>query len=152
DDALRMDMSPAWSDEELACHEAALKAALHRLVDGIDLKAFFAERDRPRELRPAPRFGAIAGIEPGTWLAAALARRVEVPAAQGGSVRLKIGTATYEVSPAAAALLALLQEREAMTVDAAHAALGEYDIATVRRAVSELAQKGMLVEMAPEVV
>jgi hypothetical protein len=142
--ALRADVSPAWNADERRQHEAALKEAMHRLVDSLDLDVFFAAMDREREARPAANLGAIVAIDPGTWLVSALPRRVPMPPAQGGSVTLEVGTATHRLSEVAAALLALLQERDAMTVDAAHAALGEPDLDTVRRAASDLAQKGLI--------
>lgn len=142
--ALRADVSPVWNADERRQHEVALKEAMHRLVESFDLDVFFAAKDREREARPAANLGAIVAIDPGTWLASALPRRVPMPPAQGGSVTLKVGTATYQLSEAAAALLALLQERDAMTIDAAHAALGEFDLDAVRGAASNLAQKGLI--------
>lgn len=144
DAALRADVLPAWKADERRQHEAALKEAMHRLVDRLDLDVFFAAMDREREARPAANLGAIVSIEAGTWLVSALPRRVPMPPAEGGSVALGVGTATYRLSAAAAALLALLQDRDAMTVDAAHAALGELDLETVRRAATDLAQKGLI--------
>ncbi len=142
--ALRADVSPAWNADERRQHEAALKEAMHRLVDGIDLEVFLAAMDREREARPAPNLGAIIAIDSGAWLTSALPRRVPMPPARGGSVTLTVGTATYQLSEAAAALLALLQERDAMTVDAAHTALAVLDADAVRRAASDLAQKGLI--------
>jgi hypothetical protein len=142
--ALRADVSPAWSADERRQHEAALKEAMHRLVDGLDLDVFLAAMDREREARPAANLGALLAIDPGTWLASALPRRVPMPPAQGGSVTLEVGTATYRLSEAAAALLALLQDRDAMTIEAAQAVLGELDADAVLRAASDLAQKGLI--------
>jgi hypothetical protein len=142
--ALRGDVSPAWNADERRQHEAALKEAMHRLVDSLDLDVFFAAMDREREARPAANFGAILAIDPGTWLASALPRRVPMPPAQEGSVTFTVGTSTYRLSEAAAALLALLQERDAMTIDTATAVLGEFDTDAVYRAASDLAQKGLI--------
>jgi hypothetical protein len=144
DEALHADVSPAWSADERGRHEAALKQAMHRLVDGCDLQAFFAAMDREREVRPAANLGAITAIDSGAWLASALRRRVPLVPTERGSVTLKVGRATYQLSPASAALLALLQDRDAMMIDAAHAALGEFDLDAVRRAASDLAQKGLI--------
>jgi hypothetical protein len=144
DAALRADISPAWNADERRQHEAALKEAMHRLVDSLDLDVFLAAMDREREARPVANLGAILAIDPGTWLASALPRRVPMPPAQDGAVTLKVGTATYRLSEAAAALLALLQERDAMTIDAAQAILGESDSDAVHRAASDLAQKGLI--------
>jgi hypothetical protein len=142
--ALSADVSPAWNADERRQHEAALKEAMHRLVDSLDLDVFLAAMDREREARPVANLGAILAIDPGTWLASALPRRVPMPPAQDGAVTLKVGTATYRLSEAAAALLALLQERDAMTIDAAQAILGESDSDAVHRAASDLAQKGLI--------
>jgi hypothetical protein len=142
--ALRADVSPAWNTDERRQHEAALKEAMHRLVDGLDLAVFLAAMDREREARPAANLGAIVAIEPGTWLASALPRRVPMTPARDGSVTLKVGTSTYQLSEAAAALLALLQDCDAMTIDAAQTTLAELDADAVRRAASDLAQKGLI--------
>lgn len=144
DAALRADVSPAWNADGLQHHEVALKEAMHRLVDSIDLKAFLDAMDRGREARPAANLGALVAIDPGTWLASALRRRVPLVPTPGGSVELTVGGATYQLSPASAALLALLQDRDAMTMDAAQAALGEFDLETMRRAASDLAQRGLI--------
>jgi hypothetical protein len=149
DPALRADVSPDWSAEALGRHEAALKDALHRLVDEIDLEVFLDAKDRERDARPAANVGALLAIDSGTWLMSALPRRVPLPPAEHGTVTLKIGGATYQLGEAASKLLALLQDRDAMTIDAALAVLSELDLDTMRRAASSLAQKG-LIHVGPE--
>jgi predicted transcriptional regulator len=124
--------------------KARRKAALNTLVDGIDLRAFIENVDRGRAHRAAVNFGVTHEMQSGTWLRAAHPRRVGIPAAPATPNTISIGKASYELSPAAAEVLAHVQERDAVTLGAAQAALAHRSAEDVRQAVSQLAQQGLI--------
>jgi hypothetical protein len=125
----------------LAHRSAELKAALHDVVDRIDLEAFLADAEREREQRTAMNLGAGGVATPGTLLRCALSMHVALPASPDARVSFAAGGVTYELTPEAARLLAVLQDRDGLTIADAQAALGVDDL---RDAATELAQKGLV--------
>lgn len=144
DDLLRMDVFPAWDEETRLAHEGTLKETLHRLVDGIDLAAFLADSDRAADHKPAANIGAAFELSAGTWLQAAIPRQLVMPPPDAGVVAIEVAGLAYRVSDVAASLLSLLQTQGAMTLAKAQSALGEARREDVRRAVADLAHKGLI--------
>jgi hypothetical protein len=141
DDAvLRRDIF-SYAGDGLAHRGAELKAALHELVDRLDLDTFLTDADRQREQRTVMNLGAGGAIAPDTVVRCALFRRVALPAPTDTRVVFAAGGVSYELTPAAARLLAVLQDRDGLTMADAQTALGVGDL---RDEVTELARKGLV--------
>jgi hypothetical protein len=125
-------------------HAAAVEPDDVSLHLTIGLDAAVTEPNAPLGHRPAANLGLSNRIEPGTWLRCALRRRVPLPTAGSAPVDIAIAGATYRLMAPAVALLAVLQEADALTLTAAQATLSQHAMDDVRLAAGELARHGLV--------
>lgn len=119
----------------------ALRDMFHRMVDALDLDAFLADADR---LRPAARpfnLGLLQSLSPQTEVQPALRRRIDLPEAQSGDVRVMIGGTTVTLTAAERDVLAALLAADSLTVAGLEATLPGRDVHT---AVAGLARKALV--------
>jgi hypothetical protein len=134
---LRADGDPQARQED----RDALRDMFHGMVDALDLDAFLADADR---LRPAARpfnLGLLQSLSPQTEVLPALRRRIDLPDAQDGDVRLMIGGTTLTLNAAERDVLAALLSADALTVAQIEAMLPARD---VHGAVASLARKALI--------
>lgn len=135
----REDLNRLEGPEARAGRAERLRAMLRGLADNLDLDAFFADMDRAREpVRPF-NLGHVQELRPDTLVLASLRRRVPIPA--NGRLSLQGGAVT--LTPAERAVLALLLERDGLSVEGIAAALPDRANET-REAVAGLARKSLV--------
>lgn len=109
---LAADIPVYGSAEELAAHQAAMRAALHRLADGLDLNAFLAAQDQQRKPTRSLNLGLADQLTPATWVQPGLRRRLALP--PSGPVELLLDGSKFSLDAVQCAVLAALQEQDAM--------------------------------------
>jgi hypothetical protein len=144
DEALRMDIRAIQDIEQLQKHELSIKAALRGLADSLRIEDFLAWVDRRRNFRPAVNFGLGLHIDSHTWLQPAYRRRIVFSAPKDGFVIFNTGGTEHRVSMAAAELLLLIQDHDAITLSIARDKLQKSDEGELRLAARELAAKGLI--------
>jgi ribosomal protein L16 Arg81 hydroxylase len=124
DPILRMDLPRHSSAEQSRAHEAALKDALHRLIDAASMSRFLQDDDISRS--PALQT-AVTGALPqtGDVLRLTLRRRVPLPEVEpdGGPQHVTIGGEARRLSPASIEILRWLFDHDPATWGELHAAL-----------------------------
>lgn len=139
DAALRRDILPIASPEELDAQEAALRASLHRLVDRLDIRRFIADDHAGREFEPALNLGFTTPLASDTLVRPALLRRVDLPA-DGGKIVL--GDRQVSLTTDQARVLTAVLKAEIISVgDLAAGAAGIDDVPAV---VGQLAKIGLV--------
>lgn len=93
---LRQDIHPDLSEDDLDRQQSDLRDALHRMVDGLDLRRFLSDDHGSRPVHPALNLGGVGQLLTGqTVLGAVLLRRFPLPA-QGG--RVSLGGRSYDLT------------------------------------------------------
>jgi hypothetical protein len=118
--------------QERGVHQAALRAAFHRLVDAVDIDGFLAEADRERPAFRPFSLGIGQAIAPDTIVQPALRRRVPLTPGDGPHGALP---------EAERAVLALLLVEDALTMRQIAEALPAFD---VHAALEALARKALV--------
>lgn len=119
----------------------ALRDMFHRMVDALDLEAFLADADRQRPAARPFNLGFLQSLSPQTEVQPALRRRIGLPEAQGGDVRVMIGGTAVTLNAAERDVLAALLAADALTIAELEAALPGGDI---QAAVAGLARKALV--------
>ncbi|WCM28709.1 cupin domain-containing protein [Sphingomonas sp. QA11] len=141
EELFRRDISALPGREALATRQNDLRAALHRLVDTIDLDDFLAMADRQRESLKALNLGLSDPLHTDIEIRPMLRRRL--PLAED-TTQIRHGTATTPLTPVERAVLAMLLDRDASTLGALVADLPHLSEREVREAVSSLARASIV--------
>ncbi|WP_439817577.1 JmjC domain-containing protein [Zavarzinia sp. CC-PAN008] len=140
-DVLARDIDPLAPVAERRAREAELRAALHDLVDGLDLDAFLAAEDMRRQAKRPLNFGLIEALAPTTQVQPALVRCGSLLRETG---RVRAGALDVAVNEDECAVLALLLERDTLDLAGLAQALPAMAADQVRRAVAGLARKSLV--------
>ncbi len=140
EEIVRRDVHPFDDAASLAEHAEALKAALHRAVDGLDIDAFLAQ-DRTRRATPAfLNLGMDLDLSETAVLRPALRRRPDPGSDSGGP-----GGALAALDPLERRILDLLLEHDALTLAELTAALALPDAESARAAVTRLSSLSLVI-------
>jgi hypothetical protein len=120
-----------------------IRALLHRQVDALDLTCFLAMTDAGRSPCDVLDLGSGRENDPATRVQPALLRRIALPVSGGGEVRLG-GGRSARIDAAEASVLALLLERDELTVGALAEMFPAQPLPAVSAAVGRLARKGLV--------
>ena len=142
----REDINPIESAEAREQRTAALRAMLHRLADTLDLDAFLADADRQREPMRPFNLGQLQELQAETLVLASLRRRIALP--EDGN--LNLAGRTVSLVPGERAVLALLLERDGLTVAGLAAACPAMEPRAVQDAVAGLAGKALVFLFPPD--
>ncbi len=141
DPVLDADVPVYGGTEELAQREAELRAALRRLADTLDLRAFLAGQDAARSTLLPLNLGLSAELTPDTWVQPTLRRKPTLPAEGGATIIVNGVQATLD--PAERAILAALLEHDALQLSDIESRAGLPPWET-RDAVSRLARRSLV--------
>ena len=140
--AFRTDIKASVGGEGLLAQQSALRGALHRLVEELDLTTFLAANDLDRPWRRPVNLGVPDIADPAVVIRLMMRRRVPLPL--DGPVELKAGEARISLSATERAALAVLFDRDTLTIGELCGELSGIPGPEVRDAVAGLARQGLV--------
>lgn len=147
-ETLRRDLGAILAGAARGEREAALRAALHELVDGATVEDFLADQDHERPPRAIAALGAGPGggrFGPETRLISALRRRLDLAADQEGEVLLSLGPRSVRLPQFARRALVEITGRHRITVAELAASLGcAADASELTACLEDLAAKCLI--------
>jgi hypothetical protein len=145
DDLFRQDVPVAAGKSAIAEHEAALKKALHALIDRTELSSCLDGESRARPLRSFMNLGIAGPFQANTIVEPAVRRRISLDIEIAADVEVLIGGEKFLLSVPARRVLDFLIWHDESTFGAIVSAL-EPQLAEplVQRAVAELAKQSLV--------
>ncbi len=145
DSLFRQDIPVTAGETAMAAYEAALKTALHALIDQADLSGYLGRENRARPLRPFVNLGIAAPFAADLTVAPALRRRIPLDIDKEGEVEITVGGEKFRLSAPARRVLDLLLRQGELNVGTIVSALaGQLPEPLVRDAVATLARQGLV--------
>jgi hypothetical protein len=124
DPVLRRDLGSTISSAERAPRIAAVKAALHALIDDISVEAFFDDQRSSRELLPFVNAAQGCMLDPTMVLTSALRRPVDLKTDVSGEAVVVLGGRPSRLSALSRRLLAIVTAEHRIMLGALAAAVG----------------------------
>lgn len=140
EEVLRRDVTPLAGPAALREQAADLRAAMVRILDGLDLEAFLADENRKREPNCALTLGLLPLAGRGVRVAAALRRPIPLD----GDDDVEAGSFRYRLTADQKRVLAVLMERGGQTPEALAEALPALAPAAIADALAVLARKSLI--------
>jgi hypothetical protein len=145
EDIFRQDIPVTAGGDAIAAHEAALKQALHALIDRTELKGYLDADDRGRNLRPFVNLGVSSPYPADMTVAPALRRRIPLHMETDGDVEVAVDGEKFRLSAPARRVLDFLTAHEDCRFGTIVSALGsQLSEARVQQAVEELAKQSLV--------
>lgn len=119
EEVLRRDVTPLAGREALREQAVGLRAAMNRILDGLDLEAFLDDENRTRSPIDALTMGMVPLPAAGVHVVPALRR--PMPPMDGDDGAIRIGRCRYRLTADEGRVLAVLMERGSLSP----AAIGE---------------------------
>jgi hypothetical protein len=116
DATLRRDLGATLPPGERTSRDAALKSALHALIDVMSVEEFFDDQQSERELLPLMTVAQNIGPDATSVLTSALRRAVALMPDAASEVPVRLGGKNYLLSPLSRELLALVTSRHRITI------------------------------------
>jgi ribosomal protein L16 Arg81 hydroxylase len=140
---LEQDVIRDLPGDEAITQTEQLKAALHRLVNTLDLSAFFAAQDAERPARMPLNLGLSASLLPETRVQLTLRRRIQLPAS--GPVKVRIGGRLIGFDHEERAVITALQGKDGVPLsEVLQQCVDESPAAEIKAAVARLARRSLV--------
>lgn len=140
EEVLRRDVTPLAGQAALRQQAADLRAAMARILDGLDLEAFLAEENRTREPNRPLTLGLLPLAGTGVRVAPALRRPIPLD----DDADIEAGSSRHRLTTDQKRVLAVLMERGSLTPDALAEALPALAPAAIEDALGVLARKSLI--------
>jgi len=141
----RQDIPVAAGEAALSQHEAALKRALHALIDRTTLNDYLDTDRRARLLRPCANLGLVGSLQADTLIVPAVRRRMPLDIEVEQEIEVLVGREKFRLSAPARRVLDFLLWHDECTYGAVVFALAtQLSEPLVQRAVAELARQSLV--------
>ena len=141
----RQDIPVVAGNPAIAEHEAAIKKALHALIDRTELNTYLDQDDRARRLRPVVNFGISGPFQPNVIVEPAVRRRIPLDIEIDAVVEVLIGGEKFRLSAPGRRVLDFLIWHGECSFGAIVSMLqSQLSEPLVQRAVQELAEQSLV--------